>query len=204
MQTSPRSRSYRTILASVMILTCLLAANSDAKRVHPRVHSVHRATCGKTDLAIFSAVLDAKFKDQPKTCILESETIGSRRWETRTIGDTPERRRGLQPIFADLNRRNGSSCVLLPIHASCKVRLVDRQEIDRIFEHGFWPASYKKFPGSAGLVKFSLPGYSRDRKAAIVYFSHSSGGLSGYGSMIFLKKTGNRWKIEWGQMMWIS
>lgn len=198
------TRSGMITVAFVMIVACLLVGNSEAKHIRRNTQRSAWVKCSQTDRAVFSAVLNAKFPDNSKTCVVQSDTIGDRMWHTKKIGDTPEHRKGLEPLLVDLNRRNGRSCVISRLQTSCKVHLVGSGEIQRIFKHGFWQAFYKKFPESAGLIVFSLPGYSRDKDAAIVYFAHSIGGEAGYGSMIFLKRVDGRWKVECEQLLRIS
>lgn len=197
-------KSVVTTVVFAMIITCLLAGNSGAKQARRNTQSPAPVKCTRTDCRVFSAVLNAKLTDSSKTCIVQSDTIDGRPWETRKIATAQEHRKDIQPLLDELNRRNGRSCVISYLKTSRKVRLVSSKEIERIFNNGFWPAFYKKYPGSVGLVTFSLPGYSRDKNTAIVYFSHSIGGRAGYGSMIFLKRVDGRWKLDGEHPLWIS
>jgi hypothetical protein len=70
--------------------------------------------------------------------------------------------------------------------------LVDADEINGFFKEkgpGGWEDFYKKYPKSGGFTTFSRVGFNADRTQALVYQSHSCGGLCGGGScLLFVKK----------------
>jgi len=53
-----------------------------------------------------------------------------------------------------------------------------------------------------GTVSVSRVGFNRDRTEALVYRSYICGGLCGYGSVLFLKRADNRWKVETKATLW--
>jgi hypothetical protein len=86
--------------------------------------------------------------------------------------------------------------------------LVDADEIDGFFRvkgPGGWEDFYKKYPKSGGFVTFSRVGFNSDRTQALVYQSHSCGGLCGGGSCLLFEKKGGVW-VEKGAVggSWVS
>lgn len=68
-----------------------------------------------------------------------------------------------------------------------------------------WDMFYKAFPGSRGFVEFTAPVFSPDRKHALIYVSHSCGGLCGTGWLVYLSRDASgHWQIASQQMLWIS
>lgn len=63
--------------------------------------------------------------------------------------------------------------------------LVDSTQLEPIFKKGggWWPAYYKQFPGSQGILTFSRVGFSDDGTGAFFYFSNRCGDLCGQADM---------------------
>ncbi|MHB1457527.1 MAG: hypothetical protein ACYC0V_11500 [Armatimonadota bacterium] len=161
-------------------------------------------TLAETDLEVFSAVLNSKFPDSGKSCIVTRQTVGSQKQIGHSARNVIKDYDQIQQLIIDMDRRNIMIKEIAPLRTSCKVRLIDAKEIDRIFAHGYWQAFNKRFPGSSGLMKFSLPGYDKDRNMAIVYFDHRMNVRSGYGSIFLLRRKGGIWKVDWEQGLWRS
>lgn len=70
--------------------------------------------------------------------------------------------------------------------------------------NNFWPAFYKQYPGSSGLISFSNVGFNEQHDQAFLYASRSCGGLCGEGSYFLLKKVNGRWEIVKEQGLWVS
>ena len=94
---------------------------------------------------------------------------------------------------------------MLPSANFENAQVVLESQIEAIFSgNGWWEDFYKTFPDSRGYVQFTAPVYSGDRKHALIYVSHSCGGLCGTGWLIYLSKSNGRWEISARQMLWIS
>jgi hypothetical protein len=89
-------------------------------------------------------------------------------------------------------------------HFAVDYELVDSTQLDSVFKNGSWPAFYKRFPGSPGIMGFSRVGFSADGAQALFYASHTCGGLCGGGEYVVMDRRDGRWVIEKEIEMWIS
>jgi len=92
------------------------------------------------------------------------------------------------------------------LHPSIDYEVVTSAQLEPIFCHhcGFWPAYYKQFPGSQGLLTFSGVGFSVDGTQAFFYFSNRCEGLCGKGDYVIMEKRDGRWAIQNEINMWVS
>jgi hypothetical protein len=81
---------------------------------------------------------------------------------------------------------------------------VTSAQVESIFHSGDWPAFYKQFPGSQGLLKFSGLGFGKDGTQAFFYVSNSCEGLCGGGDYVIMEKRNGRWVIQKDIAMWVS
>jgi hypothetical protein len=95
---------------------------------------------------------------------------------------------------------------MLPTSRFDDAQMVSASQIDAIFSSdGWWEEFYRTFPGSRGFVAFTDPVFSADRTHALVYVSHSCGGLCGTGWLVYLlRATDGHWRIASRRMLWIS
>jgi hypothetical protein len=94
---------------------------------------------------------------------------------------------------------------MLPSSRIPGATVVLQSEIDAIFSgDGWWEEFYKVFPASRGLVQFTAPAFSTDGRKAMVYVSHSCGGLCGTGWLVLLARDAGGWRITDRKMLWIS
>lgn len=83
--------------------------------------------------------------------------------------------------------------------------LVDKVEIDAIFEnHGWWTDYYKKYPDSQGFLTLSRIGFSADGKQAMFYSTNGCGGKCGTGTYVVMEKVGASWRVMKEILMWVS
>ena len=87
-----------------------------------------------------------------------------------------------------------------------KYTLISKEKIEQIFKSGLdrWGEFYRQFPDSGGLIALSRAGLDSGGNQAIVYISHSCGGLCGTGHYMLLVKNGQRWKVQKKFMAWVS
>jgi hypothetical protein len=84
-------------------------------------------------------------------------------------------------------------------------KMVSPSVVRRIFAgKGWWDEFYGRYPGSRGLVRFSSPAFTQDSSKALVYVSHSCGGLCGTGWLVLLNRSQGTWRIESQSMIWVS
>jgi hypothetical protein len=83
--------------------------------------------------------------------------------------------------------------------------LVEKTEIDAIFEHGgWWTDYYKKYPNSQGFLTLSRVGFSADGKQAMFYAVNECGGKCGTGTYVLMEKAESHWMVVKEILMWIS
>jgi len=92
---------------------------------------------------------------------------------------------------------------------NCKTRTISQEEFQNLFtgkkKHRVdigWDKFYKMFPGAHGIFKFSKIIYSGEY--ACFYASRSSGGLSGRGDIVVMKKDNDMWRILTYINIWMS
>jgi len=84
------------------------------------------------------------------------------------------------------------------LRPSMDYQIVSSAQLDPIFcyHRGFWPAYYKQFPGSQGLITFSRVGFSADGTQAFFYYSNRCEGLCGRGEYVIMNKHDGHWVIQ--------
>ena len=114
----------------------------------------------------------------------------------------------LQQTALDAYRKvNGQPAFLrCSLHTTVDYQLVNRARLEPIFCYhcGFWPAYYKQFPGSQGLLTFSRVGFSADSTQAFFYYSNRCEGLCGTGKYVIMEKHDGCWTIQQEINMWVS
>lgn len=128
-------------------------------------------------------------------------------WE-KTAESIREKDPALQQAALDAFRKVNAQQAFLrrSLHPSIDYELVTSAQLKPIFcKHcGFWPAYYKQFPGSQGLLTFSGVGFSADGTQAFFYFSNRCEGLCGTGDYVIMEKRDGRWVIQKQVNMWVS
>jgi len=84
--------------------------------------------------------------------------------------------------------------------------IITSDQLESFFKtHGYsWPAYYKQYPGSNGILTWSRAGFNADGTQALFYFANHCGELCGGGSYVVMEKRSGRWVIEKEIEMWIS
>ena len=92
------------------------------------------------------------------------------------------------------------------LQPSIDYELVDPARLQSFFirNGGMWPAYYKEYPGSQGILTLSRIGFSGDGTQALFYMSNRCGGLCGGGSYVLMEKRSGRWLIGKEIEMWVS
>jgi hypothetical protein len=111
-------------------------------------------------------------------------------------------------LNAELRRRSESGLEWASIDTCVGVRLAEEAAINATFESDSripagWDNFYNQFPGSAGLVRVSLPAYASAGRA-IVFVESGCGVLCASGWYIELRKEQGSWKIIRGEMALIA
>jgi len=110
------------------------------------------------------------------------------------------------PLTESLIRRNATP-MRLPVASACaRLKATRQADIDAVmreraksaetYRSPHWASFYKSFPGSSGTLHISRPGYSADRKQALVQVAASCDSLCGSGFFWLLRKRHDRWRVE--------
>jgi hypothetical protein len=94
-------------------------------------------------------------------------------WE-KTVESLRKRAASLQQTTMDAFRKANSLQAFgrRSFHSPIDYELVDSVQLDAIFrKNGDWPAYYRQYPGSNGIVTWSRVGFSTDGTQALFYFS---------------------------------
>ena len=113
----------------------------------------------------------------------------------------------LQQTTADAFRQVNAQPASLhhSFHSPLDYELLDSTQLNSIFKkNGGWPAFYKRYPGSQGILTFSRVGFSADGTQALFYSSNVCGGLCGGGSYVVMQKRNGRWAIGREIEKWVS
>lgn len=114
----------------------------------------------------------------------------------------------LQQSTLNSYRRVNTNPVFLrrSLHSSVDYQFVSAAQLEPIFCYhcGFWPAYYKQFPGSQGLLTFSRVGFSADGTQAFFYYSNRCEGLCGWGDYVIMERHNGPWVIRQEIEMWVS
>jgi hypothetical protein len=83
-------------------------------------------------------------------------------------------------------------------HPAVDYEIVDdsSSQLRSVFRSGGWPAFYKLFPGSQGILTFSRVGFSPDGVQALLYVKNRCGDLCGGSAYVVLERHNDHWLIE--------
>lgn len=185
-------------------------------RPSPAGGGANRDPTPSPDCAVYQAVLEQEplFASASGTLVVRRQTSV----DERTLA--PQQSEGWAELWAlvrsalpDLEDATVASYLLrnresveLPVCPAfaAPVVTVDYAVIEEIFRGGWWPDFYQRFPGSAGLVELSRPGFSDDGRQAFVYASLTSDGRAGEGLFLLYENDGGRWKLAGRTGAWIA
>jgi hypothetical protein len=163
---------------------------------------------------IYSAVMEElfagkKLSDKPiKLILLENLTRFDDFEGDKAVTAAPN----ATPMFKGLKsetmqsfiRQNARRHPLLnPVKASVKVQLLDGKIAQETVQNGGWEKLYAAHPGCGGIVSLSKVGFDREGKQALVYVAYVYGEDAGRGTILFLQKTGQQWKVQEKLANWV-
>jgi hypothetical protein len=201
----------KTRAATICVLAILLTPNTACRRI-PKVRV--------TECEVFSAFIDAKFPSQKgmEPVILNMTESDEQGMNLRMDGNgrpipwaqissqlqskAPTLKQTTIDAFRDVNRHQASFQTSL--HPVIDYELVESSELEAVFKSGSWPAFYKRFPRSRGILRFSRIGFGEDGSQALFYVSNTCGGLCGVGEYLVMERQDRRWVIAKEIEMWIS
>ncbi len=83
-----------------------------------------------------------------------------------------------------------------------KVTYLSGKELNLIFKGG-WENYYKIYKYQS-IISYSRPGFNASKDKAMIYYSTTSGGLSGAGYFLILEKVNGKWLQKESANVWIS
>jgi hypothetical protein len=89
------------------------------------------------------------------------------------------------------------------IKASLKLQLIDSKLAQETVGGNKWQALYAANPDSAGIISVSRIGFDKAGNQALVYVAHIYGEDQGRGTILFLQKTGQVWKVQEKVSNWV-
>ena len=217
MQTIGRARA-----AAVCVLVILLAATTACKNSRAKV----------AEYEVLSAFIDAKFASRKGVDPLEPTGDGVTRIVIHNMtksdeeginclrmdgngqpipwaqtanslqSEAPSLKRATVDAFREVNGQQAT--LHRSFHIAFDYELVDSTQLDSVFKNGNWPAYYKRFPGSPGILGFSRVGFNADGTQALFFASVSCGGLCGGGAYVVMERRDGHWVIEKEIEAWIS
>lgn len=110
-----------------------------------------------------------------------------------------------EDIVQDFVEKNKTEHALEPrFRIRGKCILISEKELAEIFNAGWWPAFYARYPESHGVVELSRVGFNSRVSEGLVYFGNQWEGDSGAGQLVLLEKVSGRWRVKWKVLAWIS
>jgi hypothetical protein len=86
-----------------------------------------------------------------------------------------------------------------------RIKYVSRERVEHALSSpNGWMRYRELFPDSAGIVEFSRSVVSSDGTHALVYLSFQCGWLCGNGSLHYLSRVGNTWRVSASVGLWVS
>ncbi len=156
--------------------------------------------------AISRIVISSVTESDEEGIYTRSDGNGQRLPWTQTASwlqnEAPNLERTTIDAFREANRHQ--TTLRRHFHPAIDYELVDPTQLQSIFKSGSWPAFFKTFPGSSGILTFSRVGFSRDGMQALFYGTNRCDGLCGSGMYIVMEKRNGRWVIEKEIEAWIS
>jgi hypothetical protein len=107
-------------------------------------------------------------------------------------------------LLSSYRDRNSRDHVLPELKKIERVRKISAETVENIFSRGVftgWERFGNEYRGARALVRISFPGYSLDRRGAIVYISSYRGSLAGEEKVVLLQQRDGVWSIKWSRLL---
>jgi hypothetical protein len=113
--------------------------------------------------------------------------------------------KGLKPdTMQNFIRQNSQPTPLTSlIKSSLKLERIDGKRAQETVSGEKWKEFYAAYGDSAGIISLSKIGFDKEGRQALVYVAHVYGEDAGRGTILFLQKTGQQWKIQEKVVNWV-
>ena len=106
--------------------------------------------------------------------------------------------------YNDFISKNKKSIILPKFESEqALIHILTKDELNNIFDRGGWEKYHRKYKYNP-IVKVSRPGFNKNKDLAFIYYSTTSGGLSGAGFYLILAKENGKWITKEYRLDWIS
>jgi hypothetical protein len=79
------------------------------------------------------------------------------------------------------------------------------EELEALFKaDDGWEQFHRRFAHATGVITVSRPGFSTDRKEAVIYVGGVAGPRSGFGALLWMKRHGRAWFVEKEETVWMT
>jgi len=104
--------------------------------------------------------------------------------------------------FWRANEAPGRLSEVLEWTAPNRFQVVAEHEIEAMLRNAEWDGFYRRYPGSAGFLRFSRVGLDPSVTQALLYFEHRAGLLGGSGGYAVLERHAGSWQIRSIHLIW--
>jgi hypothetical protein len=199
----------RTTASILLALSSCAAVSSIQKEpVVPGPKTI--AHSRKEDSAVLSFVFKSHFRlpfKLGKGFVVQRESVLFRELQDALSFKMHRRRhkdKDVREAFDDFAKRNAKPSSAPTVDIGVPITVATRMDIEKIFKHGFWPAFYKKYPNTDGLLSLCLPGFSSDGNTALVFAKRSSDGRNAEASLLLLHRKNGNWSVKEFISGWVA
>lgn len=215
--------NHRVAIVFMLALVTCASAQDARQKKDDAVPSERSCELTESDYAVYTALLDGLGgPEHPEEAwrgkeFLVVDKTADTRWIDAQRGgwgfrSSSKESPGAEAV-ADFKTKRGARCAVKSGFGDPKTyAMIPAFEIDQYFARGkdgkrigdSWKGFYKNHPNAGGFWQFSQPAYNSAGDEAIVYVSHSCGGLCGTGHLYLLTRRSGVWKMTNRLMLWIS
>jgi hypothetical protein len=168
----------------------------------------------KDEPLIYSLVIEElfagkKLSDKPiKALLLENVTRfddfeGEKAVNAKSAGASMFKGLKADTMQSFIGQNAQRSPLTNPIKASLKLQLIEGKLAQETVSGNKWKELYSAHPDSAGIISLSRIGFDKEGKQALVYVAHIYGEDTGRGTILFLQKIGQQWKVQEKVVNWV-
>jgi hypothetical protein len=209
------SMQTRIAIPILMIWISCIACCSKSQTGNQKVKQLSNSsaseseTIGGEDANVLHSVLDAICRGDGKSFfIISDRSLSSKDFESKIEIGSLE--------FSNMISRNKTTFRLPTVPICPNIQIVTETEIEAVFlrktstvsqpssRHPGWEGFYSTYPKASGLLRLSLPGYSTNRRHAVVVISTQAELMIGFGFLYTLEKTTSVWRVASVKTLWQS
>ncbi|MFZ4401836.1 MAG: hypothetical protein ACOYO1_17535 [Bacteroidales bacterium] len=205
-------KTIKHVIYLFILLSFMTNCNKKTDKVEVEFKLAIADNIDSNEYQIYSLILKEKFTTS-NNLVIEQKTTGNLsisfgniyfetlKTENQNLDTT---------IFNDFINKNNTVYNLDNkfIGSTKSITLISSEEINYLFNsqdiNKAWNEFYEKYPKSNGMIKFSRVGFNSDKSQGIVEIGHYYASLGSDGSLVYLVKENNSWRIIKFINTWIS